>query len=90
MLVLGSSTKPMSIIRRIVDTEALVQEWLNENVKKNLKEEEEVKVVEEQDDFFENELDEITEGLQEYIGGRTRWMQLLLLNLVLFNLKLMM
>lgn len=71
MLVLGSSTKPMSIIRRIVDTEALVQEWLNENVKKNLKEEE-VKVVEEQDDFFENELDEITEGLQEYIGGRTR------------------
>jgi hypothetical protein len=62
LFVLGSSNKPMDIIRRIVDTEFLVQEWINENKK------EEEEIVEE-NDF---DLDEISNGLHQFMGRGKR------------------
>lgn len=70
-LILGSSDKPMSIIRRIADAEYLVQEWLKNSQDKNIVEARPIQraEVDEKDDL---DLDEISTGLREMIGGRSR------------------
>jgi hypothetical protein len=70
LFVLGSSNKPMDIIRRIVDTEFLVQEWINEN-----KKEEKAPVKEKQEEIVEEndfDLDEISNGLHQLMGRGKR------------------
>lgn len=65
MLILGSSTKPMHIIRQIVDVEKLLQEWLNENKEEPKKQEEDIVKY----DTFSEELDEMSSELHKIIGG---------------------
>ncbi len=69
MLIIGSLEKPMNIIRRIEETEALLEEWL-----KDKKEEIEIEIPEVvvKNVGFGDELDELTEELHRMTGGVRR------------------
>ncbi len=64
LLILGSSTKPMDIIRRIVDAEEQVRTWLTGKV-----ETKPIEKVEEPEDIIPDDLDELSEKLHNIMGG---------------------
>lgn len=64
MLILGSSTKPMDIIRRIVEAEEQVKTWLTGKVEaKPIEKEEEPEMV------VPDDLDELSDRLNNIMGG---------------------
>lgn len=64
LLILGSSTKPMNIIRRIVDAEEQVKIWLTGKV-----ETKPIEKIEEPEVIVPDDLDELSEKLHNIMGG---------------------
>ena len=70
MLVLGSSDKPMSIIRRIVEVESIVEKWIKEkDIKAKKLKEIPKSVVNSYSDDADDELDEMSEQLHQIMRG---------------------